>query len=769
MPQLQLDREFGSTGDSLLNLFRVVGQAFVIPPYQREYTWEEENVNQLFDDLVQGVNELSNGEYETAASFLGTFIFVDFGHTDTLEICDQQRTRPTEVLQVVDGQQRLSTIALLAIQIAHKLGELRDRLPDEPLYSSLRHKCNDLVSTLSDLYCVEVGRGSEPPQKPKIIRYGDDRWTYAGSDEYYRSSVSKYICHYISSQNVQCARDQLNYSDDSRVLANIDLIEKWIEDICNAHIPDTDLFGTFPSGNFIVSDHVQNEVLGFVDDTLGSLVVPGDDQLSEESHCAAAMLQLIVLTHYLLERCGVNRLQPTRDEWGFDMFQALNATGTPLTAMETFLPQIMQAERAAGFQWDESQSRRDFAAVEELFESTSSNVQKSRRTNDLLRSFALMYDGTKLGNQFSAQRRWLTERYVRQSSEIETKREFVRDLASVADFFRVAWYMEDVRRGDPISILEQHPEASTVSLLIQYLKDASSRLSAPILARFFWQIPQSDQAVDEFVEATKACAAFFTLWRSSNSTSGLDEAYRRFFRGKDNHAKISVIEDVHNFEITLAGELKEYFAASLLTKNIKDRASWIAASERFMLYSEIKNICRFALFLYGHDRVPAPDRPGLTDDGMPGSCTLLDISSWHDPGLKTIEHVAPQSPTQGHDWDPTIYTDNLVHEVGNLILLPKTINNLVDNKGWESKFLHYAHIGTRPALEVEQLVETANNRGLVLSKKATDAMSNVNFIGAVEPILNVGIDGDWDSNLIKARTSEIKATCWNTLSDWVGW
>ena len=82
--------------------------------------------------------------------------------------------------------------------------------------------------------------------------------------------------------------------------------------------------------------------------------------------------------------------------------------GTPLTVMETFLPQVMQAETAAGNDWPKTVSRKFMDETLELFEVTTTNEQKNRRTNDLLGAFALCYEGQKLGNKFSEQRRWMT-------------------------------------------------------------------------------------------------------------------------------------------------------------------------------------------------------------------------------------------------------------------------------------------------------------------------------------------------------------------------
>ncbi len=82
---------------------------FVIPIYQRVYSWEKEQCKQLWDDIIKiGGNDKANGH------FIGSIVFVQDGI---------YTTNYNELL-IIDGQQRLTTITLLFIA-------LRDHLSDE--------------------------------------------------------------------------------------------------------------------------------------------------------------------------------------------------------------------------------------------------------------------------------------------------------------------------------------------------------------------------------------------------------------------------------------------------------------------------------------------------------------------------------------------------------------------------------------------------------------------------------------------------------------
>jgi hypothetical protein len=76
---------------------------FSVPAYQREYSWRKEQWDALFDDLIE--------EEPDTGHFLGTII------------CVNRTTNSTDktVLELVDGQQRMTTISLLLLALYKKL------------------------------------------------------------------------------------------------------------------------------------------------------------------------------------------------------------------------------------------------------------------------------------------------------------------------------------------------------------------------------------------------------------------------------------------------------------------------------------------------------------------------------------------------------------------------------------------------------------------------------------------------------------------------
>ncbi|GAA9865905.1 DUF262 and DUF1524 domain-containing protein [Helicobacter pylori] len=80
---------------------------FVIPIYQRLYSWEKEQCKQLWDDIIKiGGNDKMNGH------FIGSILYVLDGIKHS-----------NNALLIIDGQQRLTTITLLFIALRNHLSD----------------------------------------------------------------------------------------------------------------------------------------------------------------------------------------------------------------------------------------------------------------------------------------------------------------------------------------------------------------------------------------------------------------------------------------------------------------------------------------------------------------------------------------------------------------------------------------------------------------------------------------------------------------------
>jgi uncharacterized protein with ParB-like and HNH nuclease domain/predicted transport protein len=82
---------------------------FVIPIYQRTYSWTERECRQLWDDIVR-----TGRNADVSAHFVGSIVYVEKG---LYSVSSQSP------LLVIDGQQRLTTVTLLLEALARAIGD----------------------------------------------------------------------------------------------------------------------------------------------------------------------------------------------------------------------------------------------------------------------------------------------------------------------------------------------------------------------------------------------------------------------------------------------------------------------------------------------------------------------------------------------------------------------------------------------------------------------------------------------------------------------
>lgn len=82
---------------------------FIIPIYQRTYSWTEKECMQLWDDIVR-----AGTDDRVSVHFVGSIVYIETGLS--------QVTHQAPLL-VIDGQQRLTTVTLLLAALANALGD----------------------------------------------------------------------------------------------------------------------------------------------------------------------------------------------------------------------------------------------------------------------------------------------------------------------------------------------------------------------------------------------------------------------------------------------------------------------------------------------------------------------------------------------------------------------------------------------------------------------------------------------------------------------
>src|SRR5271169_3144283 len=97
-----------ATEAKLLDFLRKSPQ-FIIPIYQRTYSWTEKQCRQLWEDILR-----AGSSDRITVHFIGSIVYVEQG------LSQVSYRMP---LLVIDGQQRLTTITLLIEALARALGD----------------------------------------------------------------------------------------------------------------------------------------------------------------------------------------------------------------------------------------------------------------------------------------------------------------------------------------------------------------------------------------------------------------------------------------------------------------------------------------------------------------------------------------------------------------------------------------------------------------------------------------------------------------------
>lgn len=97
-----------------------------IPRYQREYTWNQRDWANLYDDITQN----------DAGYFLGSFIVVNGTVNSKMD---------TIHYEVIDGQQRLTTLSLFLAALYTRIMEHKDSIDDDMMLDDIRPLRNRLI------------------------------------------------------------------------------------------------------------------------------------------------------------------------------------------------------------------------------------------------------------------------------------------------------------------------------------------------------------------------------------------------------------------------------------------------------------------------------------------------------------------------------------------------------------------------------------------------------------------------------------------------
>ena len=743
---------------------------FSIPEYQRIYSWDTKNIDRLFDDIREGILALKSDE--DSITFVGTLIFSE----------KEDNNFQGKVFSVVDGQQRITTLSLMCSILHLKLSGYR-ALPEE-LSDEVGAMVKSTVQKTSErLFAMVSGNHNPFPSKttelyPRVIREEQDKWSVNPRDAYYESPVARYCRGFIDKafqykddpyqyeyanpsesesdafflKNLQCIEENISNFEYGRAFGlmrrydeHTDSLPEWRETIESKKLRTVLLPSTPPIPQETASKYL-SESRGH------------DGWLNRVS-------RLLSFSNYLMNRVAVTRVISIEDKYAFDIFEALNTAGEPLTALETFKPVVFREE--------ESQSQTGYARskAKEVFDQLKGYLEgdvfddaakRQRESADLIVSFASMLDGRKESLHLGSQRKYLRTRYE-SLRDYAAKERFIHELGHLIAFKDRFWIERNLEAA-----LHGANDREFALFCAGFIKDMKTTVSIPILARYYRE--QGDiYRTNEFIGALKATAAFLALWRAyTGGTGAIDSAFRSVMSSYGNKLGSNVDDDRISLD-ELKGAYKELLTKLLSRENRENdgnfKEAWVTKASQKPLYDTSKPLCKFLLLLSGSDTQVQEGNPHLLEVARPNTNVLTSLVNLRNNEFSTLEHVAPQSPRMDMSWDMNIYTqEGMKSCLGNLILMPQVENSGVGNVGWDRKQIYYRAYSESDPAKLEGHIRSASQTGFEFKEATKELMRR----GMCLPTLkSISMVYEWKAEIIAERSRNLMEICWDRLNQYL--
>ena len=738
---------------------------FRIPEYQRSYNWNEEKIARLLGDSANGLYFLTTSD--ESFTFLGTMILVTEKTKET--------TFDGNSLAIVDGQQRITTLILTFCALIEAINEqlhIVEHLPSEQKKWLLQ----EANFQLDELYRCAVGqltgRGKSYPF-PRLVRSEDAR-AREPKDTEYQSIVSRFLKEFSRYYEESRANFEFPKLEDSREVSlfrkNFDFIRQQIRILSAATGEESELDCEIISpsdfnrkGIKRLFEKLETFETGSEQDKVLSAIGNGTE--------ADAVVRLILFASYMMRCVVLTRVETDDENSAFDIFDALNTTGEPLTAIETLKPRVIQYEGKKGYGYGGSESELAFKRIDDCLDERFKNPdERQKETKELIVSYALYVDGTKQPKDLSSQRKYLRTCLsdIEKKADIKLARRFVSGLGDLAYFRQHYWDRDGIAT---LGGLHPSPCLEQMQLCLRFLRDLNTSLAIPPIARFWSKFYQDENNEEEFLNALRALTAFVVLRRAATgSTANIDSDLRALMSKpslKGSRPLCVGLTQMNTITtlVEFKSVLRHYLARSAV--RVIDKASWVSRVNENPLAQQSKPLTRFLLLSAAEQSRPDEDKPGLwsrKDVIRTDERSYLTYSNWIADKYSTIEHIAPESrPPSG--WDESIYLRPYTRQIlGNLTLLPKEENSSVGNAGWQKKKNFYLALMESDKSMQEKYIETARAEGFPFSKRFEELLDSGERLHLLDPLYHVK---SWDEGIIQARTKNTASLAWHTIAPWL--
>lgn len=731
---------FPATSQTMLQLLQP-GQALYVPVYQRTYTWGADQIERLFEDIHAGIGRAvpSPGP----PTFLGSAILFEGRNSVSPKV---NTALPAQVLHVVDGQQRLATMLLILGQarflVLRSTEAVEELVPSSEVHW-LDANLQMLASHLKSCLWVDLPSAAGAFKLlPRLIRQATDMWGDKETNAKYESDVAFYL-HDLARQDIG-GRESSSYAKRPHLQLVIDSINDHLE-----RVMDGTAEGSMLGDVSITSDlSTLNRLLPSVPaDTPIKAAAVGPEML--------AAIRIAIFSQFLLNQVILIDVRAPDEDTAFSLFEPLNTTGQPLTPIETLRPLAVAAEGGLD-SYIGSRSDNAFQRIGRYVPDELEATERSKRVSSLITSFALGQDGTKLAHNMLAQRRYLRTAYE-DDKNLEAQRVFVEGIADTATFLSDVW--EDAESP----LITTGTPADRLSL--QVLKTSKHVIVVPLLVRYFERAQHlgTIESAEDFRAVVRAALAFWTIWRSTRTTTGgIDAVHRGLIKSGLMATCLPPLarSTTAVSDMPTPGEVKAALRNLLNSELVvADADSWSSRVNSQPLYETTRILARYILMCAHDDAVLDPSAAGHATRGAFGSWRTMSLDVWR--AHYTVEHIAPQRKrSTDTSYASELYDEGDINKLGNLTLLPANLNGLLGNKTWPFKREVFQMVSKTDKDERIAALKEGNLYGLGARSKTL--LESSDFMPFCKFVATHQADAI-DRNYIGDRGKKLAALAWERL------
>lgn len=182
-----------------------LNRKYIIPRFQREYAWGDEELSTLWEDIFTSMNN-ENGNIKESPYFIGSLVLVGDDSKDN-------------EFQIVDGQQRLTTITILLSAISEKLKIEGDEKASNAMYKYIEGTDDD-----DNNFFKLVNENPKPFLQCRIQSKEKDRSYEAQTEEEKKLLYSyNYFLRKLDAKNLD--KDQEKFFGKANKKNTIDMIK----------------------------------------------------------------------------------------------------------------------------------------------------------------------------------------------------------------------------------------------------------------------------------------------------------------------------------------------------------------------------------------------------------------------------------------------------------------------------------------------------------------------------------------------------------------